>query len=219
VWENAKDSPPMSLLSPMWSRKPAESDPQAEDRALVRRMRAGDEAAFEQFFEAYFHPLYRFALARLDQDVELAKEMTQATLCKALEKLATYRGEAALFSWLCSVCRFEISGHFRRARRLPPQVDLAEDGQPARGALESLAAGIDDPESALLRREVARRVHVTVDHLPPHYGQILEWKYSDGLSVKQIAERLGTSPKAAESLLTRARQAFRDGFAALQAET
>ncbi len=182
---------------------------------LVRRMRAGDEAAFEQFFEAYFHPLYRFALLRVAQDVELAKEMTQAALCTAIEKLGTYRGEAALFTWLCSICRFEISGHFRRARRLPPAVDLVEDGGPLRGVLDSLAADVDDPENALLRREVARLVHVTVDHLPPHYGQVLEWKYSDGLSVKQIAERLGTSPKAAESLLTRARQAFRDGFASL----
>lgn len=46
-------------------------------------------------------------------------------------------------------------------------------------------------------------------------GRCWSGKYTDGLSVKQIAERLGTSPKAVESLLTRARQAFRDGFASL----
>lgn len=199
----------------MWPRKPDKPDPQSEDRALVRRMRAGDEGAFEQLFEAYFQSLYRFALTRVDQDVELAKEMAQATFCKALEKLDTYRGEAALFSWLCSICRFEISGHFRRVQRLPPPLQLIEDGDPLRGVLESLAADTADPESALLRREVARLVHVTIDHLPPHYSKVLEWKYSDGLSVKQIAERLETSPKAVESLLTRARQAFRDGFASL----
>jgi RNA polymerase sigma-70 factor (ECF subfamily) len=199
----------------MWPKKPAEDDPLAEDRRLVKRMRAGDEEAFEQFFEAYFQPVYRFALARLGQETELAKEIAQATICKALEKLATYRGEAALFSWLCSICRFEISGHFRREQRSPPQVDLREEGGELRGVLESLTAGLDDPESQLLRREVARLVHVTVDHLPPHYSRILEWKYADGLSVKEIATQLGMSPKAAESLLTRARQAFRDGFASL----
>lgn len=182
---------------------------------LVKRMRAGDEEAFDHFFDLYFHAIYRFALARVGQETELAKEIAQATLCKALEKLATYRGEAALFSWLCSICRFEISGHFKRERRSPPQVDLIEDGGALRGVLESLPAGLDDPESALLRREVARLVHVAVDHLPPHYSQVLEWKYSDGLSVKQIAVQLGMSPKAVESLLTRARLAFRDGFASL----
>jgi RNA polymerase sigma-70 factor, ECF subfamily len=199
----------------MWSRKPGEPDPYSEDRALAKRLRAGDEVALEEFFDSCFDPLYRFALNRVDQDVELAKEIAQATFCKMIEKIGTYRGEASLFSWLCAICRFEISGHFRRARRALPALSFAEDSDPVRGVLESLASGGDDPESALLRREVARLVHLTVDHLPPHYGQILEWKYSDGLSVKQIAERLDTSPKAAESLLTRARQAFRDGFATL----
>ncbi len=199
----------------MWPRKSDEYEAPADDRLLVKRMRAGDEGAFEQFFDLYFHAIYRFALVRVGQETELAKEIAQATLCKALEKLATYRGEAALFSWLCAICRFEISGHFKRQRRSPPRVDLIEDGEALRGVLESLPAGLDDPENELLRREVARLVHVTIDHLPPHYSQVLEWKYSDGLSVKQIAVQLGTSPKAAESLLTRARLAFRDGFASL----
>lgn len=198
----------------MWSKKPDELVPSEKDRKLVKRMRAGNEEAFEQFFEAYFQPVYRFALARVGKETELAEEIAQATICKALEKLDTYRGEAALFSWLCAICRFEISGHFRRERRSPPRIELVEDGTAPGGIQESLS-NLDDPESGLLRREVARLVHVTLDHVPPHYSQILEWKYSDGLSVKEIADQLGISPKAAESLLTRARQAFRDGFGSL----
>jgi DNA-directed RNA polymerase specialized sigma24 family protein len=62
---------------------------------------------------------------------------------------------------------------------------------------------------------VARLVHVTVDNLPAQYGRILEWRYADGSSVSEIAARLGVSYKAAESLLSRARYAFRDAFASL----
>ena len=58
-------------------------------------------------------------------------------------------------------------------------------------------------------------MQVTLDSLPLHYGDALEWKYLDGLSVVEIAARLGVSTKAAESRLTRAREAFRDGFSAL----
>ena len=50
---------------------------------------------------------------------------------------------------------------------------------------------------------------MTVDALPSHYGDVLEWKYIDDLSVIEIAQRLAIGPKAAESLLTRAREAFR----------
>lgn len=199
----------------MWRRKRFDLDLRPDERALVERLRAGDEDAFEEFFEANFHGLYRFALARLDQDSELAREMAQAAFCKAFEKLDTYRGEAPIFSWLCSICRFEISGHFKRARREPPRVELAEEAVEVLGALESLPFELEDPERQLLRREVARRVHLTVDHLPEQYGRVLEWRYADGLPVPEIAARLEISYKAAESLLSRARQAFRDGFSSL----
>jgi DNA-directed RNA polymerase specialized sigma24 family protein len=54
-----------------------------------------------------------------------------------------------------------------------------------------------------------------LDHLPRHYDQVLEWKYIAGLSVNEIAQRMSMTTKAAESLLSRAREAFRDGFAEL----
>ena len=199
----------------MWRRKRSDLDLRPDERALVERLRAGDEDAFEEFFEANFHGLYRFALRRLDQDSELAREVAQASFCKAFEKLDTYRGEAPIFSWLCSICRFEISGHFKRAQREPPRLELTEEAVEVRGALESLPFELGDPESQLLRREVARRVHITVDHLPEQYGRVLEWRYADGLPVPEIAARLQISYKAAESLLSRARQAFRDGFSSL----
>jgi RNA polymerase sigma factor (sigma-70 family) len=95
-------------------------------------------------------------------------------------------------------------------------VGLAEDSAEVRGALESLwVLTGEGPEDALRQEEVARLVHVALDRLPGRYGDALEWKYIDGLSVRQIAERLGLSAKAAESLLTRARAAFRDGFSTL----
>ncbi|MEZ5331245.1 MAG: sigma-70 family RNA polymerase sigma factor [Thermoanaerobaculia bacterium] len=74
---------------------------------------------------------------------------------------------------------------------------------------------METPKKELRRSELARLVQVALDHLPPRYGDALEWKYIHGLSVKEIAPLLDVSPKAAESLLTRARIAFRDGFDSL----
>jgi RNA polymerase sigma-70 factor (ECF subfamily) len=67
------------------------------DRGLVRRMLAGDDRAFDAFFEGYFPGIYRFALTRM-RDEDAAEDVAQATLCKAITKLRTYRGEAALFT-------------------------------------------------------------------------------------------------------------------------
>jgi RNA polymerase sigma-70 factor (ECF subfamily) len=182
-----------------------------EDRILVGRMRAGEEAAFEEFFELYFQPVYRFALSRLDREADLARDVAQATICKALERLHLYRGEAQLFTWLCAICRFEISAHRRRERRggAGETVTVAIDTD---DALALAASESDDPQRRLLRGEVSRLVHETIDRLPPRYAQALAWKYTDGLPVTEIARRWGVSAKAAESVLTRAREAFRSAF-------
>jgi RNA polymerase sigma-70 factor (ECF subfamily) len=186
------------------------------DRELVRRMLAGDERAFADFFDGHFPGLYRFALTRLGRDEDAAEEVAQAALCKAISKLATYRGEATLFTWLCTFCRHEISAFCQRNRLTPRQVDLVEDRPEVRAALESLPASLrEGPAEIFDRKELGRLVAVALDRLPPHYGDALEWKYLEGLAVKEIAARLGLSAKAAESLLVRAREAFRDGFATL----
>jgi RNA polymerase sigma-70 factor (ECF subfamily) len=180
-------------------------------------MLAGEERAFDEFFEGYFPGLYRFALTRLQRNDDAAEEVAQATICKAITKLGTYRGEAALFTWLCTFCRHEISAFYHRNRIAARQVDLIEDAPEVRAALESLSATLDGPGEALDRAEIGRLVQVALDQLPPHYGSALEWKYLEGLPVKEIAARLELSPKAAESLLTRAREAFREGFTSLLA--
>jgi RNA polymerase sigma-70 factor, ECF subfamily len=182
------------------------------DKALVSRMLAGDEQAFERLFDEAFPVLYRFALIRLAYREDAAEEVAQAALCQAMRKLSTYRGEAALLTWLCTFCRHEISDYVRRTGERV-QVDLDEDGPEIRAALESLHAfEQQSPEAKLQRSQLAERVRRILDQLPPQYGSALEWKYIDELSVREIAERLGLGAKAAESLLTRARRAFRDTF-------
>jgi len=189
--------------------------PESEGLPLVRRMLAGEEKAFEEFFAGFFPGLYRFALARLDGHADRAEEVAQATLCKAISKLSTYRGEAMLFTWLCTFCRHEIAAWHDR-NRPSRHAELVEEAPEVRAALESLPESFHGaPDAELDRKEVGRLVQVILDRLPAHYGDVLEWKYLDELPVKEIASRLGLSPKAAESLLTRSREAFRDGFSAL----
>ena len=179
------------------------------DRAVARRILGGDEAAFRDVFDRFFPRLYRFALARVDGDHDAATEIVQRTFCKAIDKLDTYRGEAALYTWFCQVCRNNVIDHLRRSQRESARVVRLEDNAHVRAVLEALAAPARDlPEVGAWQRDVQRLVQATVDALPEHYGEVLEWKYVDGHTVKEIAGRLGVGFKAAESLLTRARSAF-----------
>lgn len=190
-------------------------DRDSQDKALVRLMLEGDERAFNIFVDEFYPRLYRFAFKRMGNDAEATLDVVQGTFEKALPKLAAFRGEAALYTWMCSFCRFEIAAYWRKRAKIQPEVELCEDNPAVRAALESLAATGSGPADMYEQKELARFVRMVLDHLPLRYGNALEWKYLKGKSVRQIAMRLGTSPKAAESLLTRARSAFRDGFAEL----
>jgi RNA polymerase sigma-70 factor (ECF subfamily) len=183
------------------------SDPQ-----LIRRMLAGDERAFEAFFNAYFPRLYRFALPRLNGDVDVTREIVQVTLGKAIRKLESFRGESGLFTWICQICRNEIVDYIRAERRMR-HVVLIDDQPELRAAVESIEAPDEfDLVKGYGREEAARLVRVVLDRLPASYGDALEWKYIEGESVETIGERLGIGTTAAQSLLARARRAFRESL-------
>lgn len=183
------------------------------DKTLAARMLRGEERAFDEFFDSYFPPMYRFALGRVDGNAGAAEDVVQSAMAKAVRKLDTFRGEAMLLTWLLTFCRHEIGAYWRTQRREPSAV-FAEDAPDVEAALDSLAALETgrDPESIAARGETSRLVQVVLDRLPRHYGDVLEWKYIDGRSVREIAARLDVAEKAAESLLTRARAAFREAF-------
>ena len=186
-----------------------------DDRTLARHVAAGDSHAFESFFREYFPRLFRFTLARVGGDADLAEEIVQRTMCQVVRKIGSYRGEALLFTWLCQICRNEMATTFRQRRLQGSQVALLEDQPAIRAALESISVESDTPEKAQNREDLARFVRITLEYLPTKYATALELKYIRGCSVDEIGEQLNISTKAAESVLSRARAAFKEGFRSL----
>lgn len=185
----------------------------ASERELVRAMLAGEERAFNTFFTAFFPRVYRFALPRLNGDAEASKEVVQATLVKAVNNLGNFRGEAALFSWICQICRHQIIDYARANRRHSQRIVLIDDSPELQAALESIEAPEEDqPMQKYGSAETRRLVKSVLDRLPSRYGDVLEWKYVEGHSVEEIGELLGVGHTAAQSLLARARTAFREAL-------
>lgn len=183
------------------------------EQNLVRAMLSGNERAFTEFFDTYFPRLYRFALPRLKNDAEAAKEVVQATLIKAIRNLSGYRGDAALMTWVAQICRHQIVDHLRAHERRTSHVVLLEDSEEMSAAYAAIQAPAgDDPVHVYSSAETRRLVQSVLDSLPARYGDVLEWKYVEGQSVEEIGARLGIGHTAAQSLLARARTAFRDAL-------
>jgi RNA polymerase sigma-70 factor (ECF subfamily) len=172
-------------------------------------MCAGEQRAFDEFFDASASRLAAFVARRSGWDPASVEDIVQNTLLKAVRKLASYRGEAALFTWLTEICRHELADAHRKAARRPmhdslddpdallfvlPQLRVPEQREPS------------EEVEAHLRREAVMRA---LNGLPEQYARALEAKYGDDQSVDDIARLLGITTVAAQSLLARAREAFR----------
>jgi len=189
---------------------------QSADKKLAERLLEGDSLSFDVFFSSYFPRIYRFALQRLDHDHNLAEDTAQIVLCQAISKMSTYRGEAPLFSWLCTFCRYEIAKQRKTRGFAQSKTLLTEDDPLVQSTLDSLLSSTrDDPDVAAYQEELKHLIRVALDYLPALYADTLECKYVHGYSVRDIATRIGKSEKATESILTRARTAFRECFASL----
>lgn len=176
-----------------------------EDAELARAMGRGHEAAFRKFFDDYFPRVYRFCCRRVDET--MAEDVAQTVLINAVRNIAGYRGDASLFTWLCQIARNEIGAEFRRPAAQMELLPLDQVGLLGR-EVESIESP-DDPFERRMSLEQSRQVHAVLDELPGDYGRVLELKYSEGHSVEEIALRLRVTPIAVQSLLARARQAFR----------
>ena len=187
-----------------------------DDKKLVKQLLDGDQRAFDHFFEDNFARLYRFAIVRLSDDPDGAREVVQIVLTRAIQKMHTYRAESALFTWLCAICRNEISDWLSKQSRYRDHIVLVEDYPEIQSAVDSLVAPLEDsPERRYQRVEAMRLIQVALDSLPAKYGNVLEWKYVEGHSVKEIAARLEIGAEATQSLLARAKRAFADVYTTL----
>jgi RNA polymerase sigma-70 factor (ECF subfamily) len=180
-----------------------------DERDLVSRMRRGEQRAFDEFFGTYAPRLISFAVRRSSLDPGAIEDVVQMTMINAMRNLGSYRGEAALFTWLCRICRNQLADARRNAARQPVTQSLDElsSDRPLATVVELVdyCDPLDECESDSARSEVRR----VVNTLPAHYARILELRFGDELSGREIARTLQMSEDAAESLLARARQAFK----------
>ena len=184
-----------------------------QDLQLAQRLLAGNERAFTQFFNDYYPRLFRFALIRLSGNDDAADEIAQRTISRGVRKLHLFRAQASLFTWLCQICRHEIHDYVQLRDRHARRVVSIDDDPEIRAALESIPADQEnDPARAVKHAELQRNVQLVLDYLPSRYAETLEWKYVEDISVNEIAKRLDVTVHAAESLLARARRAFKDAW-------
>ena len=175
------------------------SEGTGRERGLQRAVLAGDEQAWKLLYDEAFPGLYRYVLWRCGGLRDPAEEVVQETWLTAVRRLRSFDPASGNFAaWLRGIAANLLRNHFRHEGRRVRRTQPLDSEPPA------------VPDEA--RREQAERVALALGALPEHYESVLRAKYLDGRSVVAIAEERDESAKAVESLLTRARQAFREAY-------
>lgn len=173
---------------------------------MVSGIVRGDERALRAFYQTYRRPLSQFIRSRIanEQDNE---ELLQDILLGAIDALRDFSFRSSLFTFLCSIAQHKIIDFYRRKKIR--HVVFSKIGD-----VESLLSSLSGPEEALNDEMVRVKIKETFTRIMPMYGKILKWKYVYGYSVEEIAQKLSTTFKSAESQLFRARKAFVAAYAA-----
>ena len=181
---------------------------------------AGDTVAIEALANAAIQPLYRFCFYRVGSNADLAEEVVQETLLRAIRELDKYdpaRSGGNIFTWLTGLARNEIRGALGRENATVSLQALWDKLDDELRSVYSRLESAPLSDEVLEREETREMVNATMAQLPPHYREALEAKYVLGRTVRDMAAAWQMSEKAVESQLTRARQAFRATFVALAA--
>lgn len=179
------------------------SDGSWRERAIRDAVLAGDAEAWRRWYDAHFDRLAAYVRWRCAGLRDLADDVLQETWLTAVRRLNSFDPhKGAFFDWLCGIASNAARNAIRsRARQQAHTRPLTDgDDKPA-------AEACDETDKA-------ERVAAALAALPDHYEAVLRAKYLDRLTVDAIATTRGDSPKAVESLLSRARQAFREAFEA-----
>jgi len=159
-----------------------------------------DQATFRTWYEQTLPRVYQYLLARCGHDVELAEELTQQTFVEAIRRRASFDGRSEVVTWLCAIGRHKLVDHHRRS------------GRERQRYLRLAAEWTDGGSDAWERNELRSGVEAGLARLPGEQRIVLVLRYLDQLSVREIASTIGRSEKATESLLSRARDAFRSVY-------
>lgn len=179
-----------------------------EDRDLVDRFRNGDVAAFEELYRRHHSAVLR-RLTRLCGNEAIAEELSQEAFLRAAQRI-TATGELRFRAWVMRIGTNLGLDHLRSLRRHPADsFDAAVEIKPAAGTPQQIA----DTEVHVERREEARFVAAVLNRLTPRHRRVLVLREIEGLDYRTIAERLGVSCSAIETLLFRARGRFREEYA------
>lgn len=182
----------------------------SDERALVERLRAGEDDAFEVLVRAHGGRMLAVA-RRFLRSEEDAHDAVQDAFLSAFRSIDRFEGQSRLSTWLHRIVANAALMKLRTRRRKPEKLidDLLpgflEDGHLAEPASEWQQLS----DRALLRKELREQIRSSIEELPENHRNVLMLRDIEGFDTEETAELMGVSANAVKTRLHRARLALR----------
>ena len=170
------------------------------DRELIGRVLAGDPGAERALYDAHVDRVFRLVY-RMAGDADRAQDWVQETFIRAFDRLAGFRGESALSTWLCSIAISVTLNGLRKLRRSREREVGLEDA----GSLGTTPREADPDLKARLRQ--------AIDDLPEGYRTVFVMHDIEGFTHQEIGDVLGVREGTSKAQLFRARARLREALA------
>jgi RNA polymerase sigma factor (sigma-70 family) len=172
------------------------------DTDLVAAVRDGDDHAFEELYRRYQRRISGF-VGGLVRDEARTEDVTQEAFFSALRRLRATDSEIAFKPWIYEIARNAAIDSYRRTSRAE---EVSMDSGLLRPSDRGRLIGSRAPESALVVKERLEHLRGALDELSDTHHRVLVMRELEGLSYREIGERLDLSRPAVESTLFRARR-------------
>jgi RNA polymerase sigma-70 factor (ECF subfamily) len=170
------------------------------EEALRRAVLAGDETAWRVWYDETFEMVRRFVAWQLRDRPDRIDEVLQESWLVAVKRICEFDPQRAAFvDWVRGIAARVLKNHLRKSRT---------------GSMKSLSNNVEHFVAVPAIEVDSRtdRIIEVLQFLPGRYAAVLREKYLEQKSVSEIAAAWNETTKAVESLLTRARAAFRHAF-------
>lgn len=174
---------------------------QNEDDLLIHKVKNGDEGAFKFLMTKYYPRVYAslFAYTKSREDSE---DLTQLTFIKVWQKIDSFRGDSAFFTWIYRIAINLAKNHFVSSSSKKDKVNISSDD------LEFDIPSYDNPESSLMHKESLQKIHSFVKTLPESLKTAFTLREVDGKSYEEISVITDTPIGTVRSRIFRARESI-----------
>jgi RNA polymerase sigma factor (sigma-70 family) len=184
-----------------------------EDIQLIKKVKNGDESAFEKIIKKYKKPL-QFTIYNIVKNEEVAEDLALETFMKVFINIQNYKEDYSFSTWLFTIATNLSIDYTRRKKHIRFKTQNNDADENISGIyIETIEnKTVESPETYLIKENQRKILLKLIDKLKPAYKKIIELRFFEEKSYKEIADEMGITVSMVKTNLHRAKKQLKKIF-------